>query len=446
MGIEFLLRTFGEFAGEEAIVFHERAYTFAWLQESFQGVEKELARAGVNRGTVASLEADFSPRSIAGLLALMARGAIVVPLGPRTEASRESLRALAQVERRVVVGPDDRLEIAGTGRSAEHALYARLRGLGHPGLVLFTSGYTGEPKAALHDCCRLLVKYQHRRHRLRTLLLLLFDHIGGIDTLLQALGNGSAVVIPSDRTPEIVCETVARHRVQVVPAAPSFLTMLLLSEAHRRHDLSSLRFITYGAEVMPEATLRKVAEAFPRVTLLQKYGLTELGTLRSHSRSNDSLWVKVGGEGFQTRVVDGILQIKAESSMVGYLNAPAPFTSDGWFVTGDAVEVDGEYLRILGRVSDLINVGGRKVYPAEVESVLHEVENIAEAVVFGEPHPFIGNIVVARVALQRAEDPGAVERRVRDHCRRRLEPHQVPVKVLVSGEPLHSERQKLARR
>ena len=166
----------------------------------------------------------------------------------------------------MVVGPDDRLEIAGTGRSAEHALYARLRGVGHPGLVLFTSGYTGEPKAALHDCCRLLVKYQHRRHRLRTLLLLLFDHIGGIDTLLQALGNGSAVVIPSDRSPEIVCETVARHRVQVLPAAPSFLTMLLLSEAHRRHDLSSLRFITYGAEVTPEATLRKVAEAFPRVT------------------------------------------------------------------------------------------------------------------------------------------------------------------------------------
>src|SRR5262249_53483516 len=142
------------------------------------------------------------------------------------------------------------------------------------------------------------------------------------------------------RTSEGICRTIARHRVEVLPAAPSFLNLLLLSEAHRRHDLSSLRYITYGAEVMPQATLDRLAAAFPGVTLLQKYGLTELGTLRSHSRANDSLWVRVGGEGFQTRVVDGLLQVHAESSMLGYLNAASPFTEDGWFMTGDAVEVD----------------------------------------------------------------------------------------------------------
>ena len=71
-----------------------------------------------------------------------------------------------------------------------------------------------------------------------------------------------------------------------------------------------------------------------------------LGVLRSKSKSNDSLWVKVGGDGYETRIVDGILQIKAESAMLGYLNAPSPFTDDGWFITGDEVlEKDG-YIRI----------------------------------------------------------------------------------------------------
>ena len=111
--------------------------------------------------------------------------------------------------------------------------------------------------------------------------------------------------------------------------------------------------MTYGTEVMPESTLKQFHELFPKVLLLQTYGLSEVGILRSKSKSSDSLWVKVGGEGFETRVVDGMLEIKAKSAMLGYLNAESPFTEDGWFKTGDAVEVDGEYIRILGRKSEM---------------------------------------------------------------------------------------------
>jgi acyl-CoA synthetase (AMP-forming)/AMP-acid ligase II len=380
------------------------------------------------------------------LLALFEQGAIAVPLAPTSEARKPELRPLAQAEWRLVVAADDAWHVESTGVRADHPLYSTLRAAGHAGLVLFTSGSSGEPKASLHDVARLLRKYRTRRQRLRTLLFLLFDHIGGVDTLLQALSNGSAAVIPADRSPEGVCATIARHRVEVLPAAPSFLTMLLLSEAHLRHDLSSLRYITYGAEVMPQATLDRLAREFPGVTLPQTYGIPAVGTPRSTSRANDSLWVKVGGEGFATRVVDGMLQVKAESSILGYLNAPSPFTEDGWFVTGDAVEVDGEYLRILGRASDLINVGGRKVYPAEVEGVILELDDILEAAVFGEPHPFTGQVVVARVTARDASDPVALERRVRDHCRARLEPYKVPVRVHHSADLLHTERQKTTRR
>ena len=447
MAIGFLREVFREHVNDAAVIHEDRAWTFAELDAAIEAAGARLRGMGIPAGAVVALEADFAPQSIAYLFALIEHAAIVVPLAPTSEARKPELVEIAQIEHAIRLPPGDtEAVIEPTGRRADHPLFARLRKAGHPGLVLFTSGYTGEPKGALHDCERLLTKYRTRRHRLRTLVFLLFDHIGGIDTLFQALSNGAAVIVPHDRTPESVCAAIERHRAEVLPASPSFLTLFLLSEAHRGHDLSSLRFITYGAEAMPQGTLTRLTEAFPGVTLLQKYGLIELGTLRSHSRSNDSLWVKVGGEGFRTRVVDGKLQIRADSSMLGYLNAPSPFTEDGWFRTDDAVETDGEYLRILGRASDLINVGGRKVYPPEVESVIQEVENVREAAVSGERHPFLGQIVVAQVSLERNENVREVERRVRDHCRSRLEPYKVPVKVSVSSGPLHSERQKTLRR
>jgi len=444
--IRFLLDVFREHAGDEALAWRGGSETFERLLTRVDEVRSALAGSGVGPGTVASLEADFSPSGIAGLLALMDAGAVVVPIAPTSEHALERSLRLAEVEARVRIGPDDAIRIESTGRSATHPLYGALRAQAHAGLVLFTSGSTGKPKVVLHDCTRLLAKYTTRRHRFRTLLFLLFDHIGGFDTLLQALSNGSAVIVPDDRTPEGVCATIARHRVEVLPASPSFLSMLLASGAQARHDLSSLRYVTYGAEVMPQALLRRLAGTFPGVTLLQKYGLTELGTLRSHSSSNDSPWVRIGGEGYRTRVVDGLLQIQAESSMLGYLNAPSPFTEDGWFMTGDAVEVEGEYLRILGRASDLINVGGRKVHPPEVEAAILELENIREAAVRGEPHPLVGQVVVARVSLHEPEEPRQLERRVRDHCRARLAPYMVPVKVEVAAGPLHTERHKTVRR
>ena len=111
---------------------------------------------------------------------------------------------------------------------------------------------------------------------------------------------------------------------------------------------------------MPESTLKRIHEIFPQVQLLQTYGLSELGILRSKSKDSTSLWVKVGGHGFETKVVDGILWIRAQSAMMGYLNAANPFDEEGWMNTEDEVEVDGDYIRILGRRTDIINVGGQK--------------------------------------------------------------------------------------
>jgi acyl-CoA synthetase (AMP-forming)/AMP-acid ligase II len=212
------------------------------------------------------------------------------------------------------------------------------------------------------------------------------------------------------------------------------------------YDLSSLKRITYGTEVMPQSTLDRLSRAFPNVVLQQTYGLSEVGVLRSQSRGDGTLWVRIGGEGFKTKIVNDVLWIKSEYAMVGYLNAPSEFDAEGWFNTQDQVESDGEYFRILGRVTDLINVGGQKVYPTEVENVILEMDNIQDVSVFGEKNAILGQIVVAKLVLKIPETVESVKRRVRHTCLKKMASFKVPTKVILADGDLYSARQKKIRR
>jgi acyl-CoA synthetase (AMP-forming)/AMP-acid ligase II len=239
---------------------------------------------------------------------------------------------------------------------------------------------------------------------------------------------------------------VAEHRVDLLPATPTFLNMLLISEAHQRFDLSSIEYISYGTEPMPAATLGALQEAFPGVKFRQLYGLTELGILPTKTHADDALKLKLGGEGCEVKVVDGILKIRAQTAMLGYLNAPSPFDEEGWFDTGDAVVEEDGYLRVLGRESELINVGGEKVFPAEVENVILQVDNIRDVVVWGKSNPITGSIVAARVRLAEPESATEVERRVRKYCGEHLAYYKIPAVVEIAEEELHGERFKRIRR
>lgn len=417
--------------------------TFARLDEEVAAWRARLTHAEVRRGAVVTIEGDYGLDSVAAFVAGCELGLILVPLSRDSEAHAEEFRDLAEVEWRVRPAETT---VTRTARAASHAYFARLRQDDVPGLVLFSSGSTGKSKAAVHDLARLMKKFTTPRPAWCTLVFLQLDHIGGVNTLMYALANGGTVVVPPTRSPADVAAAIAAYRVSLLPTSPTFLNLLLLSGEHERHDLSSLKLITYGTEPMPETTLHRVSQAFPAATLQQTYGLTEVGILRSKSRGNDSLWVRVGGEGYQTKIIDGRLWIKAESAMLGYLNAPAPFDADGYFDTGDRVEVDGEWLRILGRESEIINVGGNKVYPSEIEAALLDVENIADAVVYGEPHPMMGQIVAALVRLVAPEPIEDVKTRIRKLAQGRLAPYKVPTRVRVSDGPLHSERFKRRRR
>ena len=227
---------------------------------------------------------------------------------------------------------------------------------------------------------------------------------------------------------------------QLLPTSPTFLNLILHSRAYNKYDLSSLELITYGTEVMPEIILKRLGELFPSVRLLQTYGLSEIGILRTKSKSSDSLFMKVEDAESQIRIKDGKLEIKTTTAMLGYLNAESPFTEDGWFRTDDLVEVDGEYIHVLGRSSDIINVGGQKVYPAQVENILEQMENVKDVIVTGEASPVTGHIVKATIELDHEEDLMTFRKRMLIFCKNKLELFEIPQKIVFVDKMTYGER------
>jgi acyl-coenzyme A synthetase/AMP-(fatty) acid ligase len=429
-----------------AIIWQGRPTRYADLLELVTEWNCLLDQGGITPGQTVAIDGDYSPRAVSLLLALIARRAIAIPLTRSVAAHRTEFLEVAEAQWAVSLDDRDRFAITPLRETPpRNPLLRQLADSGGPGLILFTSGSTGKSKAALHDLDALLEKFQVRRHSMCTLTFLVLDHIGGINTLFYTLANGGTVVSVQTREPDAVCAAIAAHRVELLPTTPSFLNLLLLSEAHTRHDLSSLKRVTYGTEVMPATTLQRVREVLPRVELQQTYGLTEVGILRSRSKEPGSLLVKVGGEGYETKVVDGILWIRARSAMLGYLNAPSPFDADGWFNTQDAVIEEGEYIRILGRNTEIINVGGQKVYPTEIENVILQLPGVKDATVFGEPNPLLGQVVSARLVMDSDESPGDLRKRLRIFCAGRLAAYKIPVRVEISHQDPYNARFKKLR-
>ncbi len=444
MYIDFFLDRFQKNREKEAMVWQGKTYRYSDLLEDI-AKDKKILATSLTESHVVAVEADFSPRAVSVLFCLIELGCIIVPLTESVAAKKQEFKEIAEVEYVVSLLENDDFTVEETGVSASHELLCKLKSEKHPGLVLFSSGSTGKSKAAVHDFLPLLEKFKVERKCMRMLTFLLFDHIGGINTLLYVLSNTGCIITLQSRKPEDVCRMIETYRAEVLPTSPTFINMLLISEAYKNYDLSSLKMVTYGTEAMPESTLHRFHALFPEVRLLQTYGLSEIGIMRSKSKSSDSLWIKVGGEDFETRVVDGILEIKAKSAMLGYLNAPSPFTEDGWFHTGDEVLVDGEYIKILGRKSEMINVGGQKVFPAEVESVLQQMDGVEDVAVVSESNPLTGQIVVAKVKFNGDETAMAFKRRMRIFCKDKLESYKIPQKVVKMDHTMCGERFKKMR-
>jgi long-chain acyl-CoA synthetase len=442
----FLFDSLRNNADNPSIIWHDEIIKYSLLVKKIKEASLFLKENNVQQGQVIALNGDFTPNTIAILFALILNQNIIVPFNSPIKESEYIKYEIAEVEKEIIVNVEnDTFTIQNKQYSANHNYYQQLREINAPGLVLFTSGTSGKPKGAVHNFNKLLEKFSVSRKSMKTVNFLLFDHWGGLNTLFHTLSNGGLVLALKNRKPEAVCEFIETYKVELLPVSPSFLNLLLLGESYKKYNLDSLKLITYGTEPMPINTLLKAKKIFPNVKFQQTYGLIELGVLRAKSKDESSLWVKLGGDGYELRVVDNILEIKANSAMIGYLNAPSPFTKDGFFITGDQVEVEDDYYKILGRKSEIINVGGDKVFPQEVENIILEMKNVLEVTVYGEKHVIMGNIVCAKVFLKEYEETKDFTRRLKIYCKEKMQPFKVPVRVNVSVDSLVNDRYKKKR-
>ena len=391
---------------------------------AFEDIRGSADTGDIKAGDVVALIGDFDGPTIATMLELLDRGVILMPLTEGTRADHEYFFESGRAE--WVIRDDVVQRLA--PRREDHPLVEEVRHRGHPGIIFFSSGTTGRPKAILHDFNNFLERYSIQRPPLRALNFLLFDHAGGINTMLHTLFNRGVVIVPAERTPEILAADMVRHRVELLPATPTFLRMMLLSGVFDNVSFPDLRVITYGTERMDQGTLDRLCDKLPNVDFRQTYGLSELGVFQVRSRARDSLWMQIGGKGIETKVVDGVLHIRSENRMVGYLNAPSPFV-DGWYDTGDIVERDADYIMVVGRAREILNVGGLKILPGEVERVALLHPDVLRAKVIGVPNPITGQHIEVTVEPR---EGASLDRRTmmthfRSHLQKQLSPHKVTI-------------------
>ena len=380
----------------------------------------------VKSGDVVALIGDFNPQSILTLLQLIDKNVILVPLTVDTRAQHEYFFDSALVD--VVIEGD---EVKRINHSRNHELIDELRAKKHAGLVLFSTGTTGRPKAILHDLTLFMQRFETRRPTLRTINFLLFDHIGGLNTLLHTLFNKGTVVAPKSRSVEDILATCAEHEIEVLPTTPTFLRMMLMSGLIPESVPKSLRIITYGTERMDQPTLDALCDLLPNVEFRQTFGMSELGIVRVKSESSNSLFMKVGGEGVETRVVDNVLEIRSQTRMLGYLNAESPFDDKGWYNTKDIVEERDGYYKVTGRTSEVINVGGLKFMASEVERVALQYDHVELAKAEVKPNPITGQHV--ELTVQAASNGEVDKVGLKTFLAAQLPNHMMPKRIRVAS-------------
>jgi long-chain acyl-CoA synthetase len=373
---------------------------------------------------VVAIIGDFNPNSILTLLKLIDIGVIVVPLTIETKNEHEYFFESAFVD--FVIEEDS---IVKRQHHGSHSLINDLRRKKHSGLVLFSTGTTGRPKAILHDLALFLKKFETPRPTLRTINFLLFDHIGGINTLLHTLFNKGVVIALSERTVNSVIEACLKYDVEVLPTTPTFLRMMLLSEAVPDKVPQSLKIITYGTERMDQSTLDELCRLLPNIDFRQTFGMSELGIVRVKSENRTSLFMKIGGEGVETRTIDDTLHIRSKSRMLGYLNAPSPFDSSGWYDTKDIVEKKGDFYKVVGRNTDNINVGGLKFMASEVERVALEFPSVSFVKAYPRENPLTGQH--AELIIQTQNKYPFDKDAFKIYLKNKLQPHMVPKRIKI---------------
>ncbi|MCV7385414.1 AMP-binding protein [Mycolicibacter longobardus] len=410
------------------LAFEDRQYSLPELEARAGALAAALAADGVTAGDRVALMSSNRPEFVVAVRAVWQLGAVVALLSPAWKRD-EVAHALALVQPRCALG--------------DHPVLAELMPMRHlddmvPGgswegdpppagadaLLVFSSGTTGLPKAVRHTHASLAAAVQHWRDALglsaadRIQVVTPPSHILGLLNILTALRVGAWVRLHRRFDIDVMLKTIASDKITVEMAVAPIALAIADHPDLESFDLSSLRFIMWGATPVTAA----VADTVTRrtgVPIVPAYGTSELPVIAC-GLIDEARLDTVGRPvpGTELRVVSdagadngellppgvpGEIVVRSDSLMAGYLpaSATAEAVHDGWFHTGDIGCLDDDgWLRITDRSKEMIKVRGFQVAPAEIEAVLHEHPAVADCGVFGVPDERDGEAVVAAVALR----------------------------------------------
>jgi acyl-coenzyme A synthetase/AMP-(fatty) acid ligase len=294
--------------------------------------------------------------------------------------------------------------------------------------VLFTSGTTGTPKMVAHTLEGLTGAIQPAAQD-GIVWGTFYDirRYGGLQILLRAL-LGQASLILSD-TPEDVGDFLARlgqHGVTHLTGTPSHWRRALMSPAN---SAISPRYVRLSGEIADQAILDSLKARFPNAAIGHAYASTEAGVGFEVTDGLEGFPVSfIGRPGaVEMKVTDGTLHIRSARTASQYVGGADALMHDGWVNTGDMVELRGERYYFAGRVGGIINVGGLKINPEEVEAVINRHPGVRASRVSGRKSPITGAIVIADVVLSDvADDNASFKQAILDACREKLPAFKVP--------------------
>ena len=322
-------------------------------------------------------------------------------------------------------------------------------------LVLHTSGSTGRPKRVpirhrnlMASAQNIVAHYGLTREDVALVAMPLFHVHGLVASTISTLASGGTVVVPSKFQPLAFWRTVRDCGVTWYSAVPTIHSLLLARAGNERpQGAENLRFIRSCSAALAPEMMAKMEQAFG-VPVLEAYGMTEAshqmawnpkppaarkpGSVGPGTGVNIGIMDKAGN--LLTAGERGEVVIQGPNVVDGYENNPeanAASYTNGWFRTGDQGFLDAEgYLTLTGRIKELINRGGEKIAPREIDEILLAHPAIAEAVAFGVPHPTWGEEVAAAVVL-REEIEAPTESILLAFCKERLADFKRPKKLYI---------------
>jgi long-chain acyl-CoA synthetase len=309
--------------------------------------------------------------------------------------------------------------------------------------IIYTSGSSGDPKSAVIThrghlwAIKRNISYDSKwSHKSISLISAPLYHTNGLTTFEGAYSAGATVVLLPKFNPLNCVKAIEKYKVTTVFCVPTMLSMIIEEQHIKIADLTSVKQIRSASSQFNESLLVSIKKYFPNATVLNSYGITEVGPslFGPHPKGLPRPITSVGYpvDEIKYRLKDSILQIKSPSMQLFYHN-DCGFTEDGFFNTDDIFKIDENgFYYFLGRNDDMFKCGANKVYPLEVQAILERHPSVNSSFVVGLPDDIKGFKPYAFVVLKTGEH--TTEKELKEHCLSNGPAYLHPRKIWVLDE------------